>query len=238
MAEKTVKEKMNKKIRNISLTVTAVLIVFCVFLQKEHTIKTRENEDLKNRLEEMESKVEEMQRLRVEIGTVKEEIRQISKYSAYEFTYTSVMCHSEKNRFMGIDLPLTENNFIATIDGKMNIGIDADRIELSETTDSEGNVIRITLQVPHSEILDNYTIQESLKVYDEKNNIFNPVKVTDYQELVTEAEKAEAEKVRQSDLLQKSDEAVKYLLTSHLQTVYGDQTDIIFEYPDDKNETE
>ena len=59
--------------------------------------------------------------------------------------------------------------------------------------------------VPHSEVLDNYTITDSLKIYDERSNIFNPVKVEDYNNLRAEAEQKEAEKVQGSDILQKSD---------------------------------
>ena len=80
------------------------------------------------------------------------------------------------------------------------------------------------------EILDNYTITDSLEIYDEKSNIFNPDKVEDYNNLRAEAEKKEAEKVQGSDVLQKSDESVKYLLMSHFQAVYGDGVEIRYEY--------
>lgn len=131
---------------------------------------------------------------------------------------------------MGMEIPLTGNFFIAAIDGKMNIGIDAENVKISTETDEEEHVKQVTVTLPHSEILDNYTMQDSLKIYDQKNNIFNPVEVADYSELLTQAEEKEEQKVLKGDFLQKSDESVKILLTSYLQAVYGKNVEIIYEY--------
>lgn len=181
-------------------------------------------------IKELEKQIEEMQRKQIAVDAIKEEVKRISKYSAYEFNYTSVICFSDQNKVLGIKIPLTGNQFIATLDGKMNIGIDGEKIEFSEIRGSEGMVTQVQLRVPHSEILDNYTIQESLQIYDERSNIFNPVKVSDYNSLLVEAEQKEAEKVLGSDILQKSDESVKYLLMSHFQALYGEGVEITYEY--------
>lgn len=202
------------------------LVIFCVFLLKKTFAQNRDMKELKSKIEEMENK-------QVEADSIREEVKQISKYSAFEFDYTSIMRFSDSNKFKGISIPLTGNSFIATIDGKINIGIDGEQVTFSETTDSDGKVTQVVLTVPHSQILDNYTIQNSLEIYDEKSNIFNPVKITDYNDLLIEAENQEKEKVLQSDILKKSDETIQYLLTSHFQAVYGDKVEIKYEYLDE-----
>lgn len=207
----------------IAFVIVIVLGCTSVSLAKKAAVQGKEMKDLRDKIEEMESR-------QIQVDSIREEVKQISKYSAYEFQYTSVLCFSDSNKLWGFSIPLTGNNFIATIDGQMNIGIDGDNVSFSEIKNSEGRVTQVELSVPHSQILDNYTIQDSLEIYDERNNIFNPVKVNDYTQLIVEAESQEEEKVLNSDMLQKSDETIKYLLTSHFQAVYGDRVEIKYEY--------
>ncbi len=183
-------------------------------------------------MKELEDKLAELERKKIETDAVKEEIKQISRYAAYEFTYTSVLKYSDRNSFMGVDIPLTENNFVATIDGRINIGINGDDVKFIENADSDGRVTAVNLFVPHSRILDNYTIQESLEIFDEKNNIFNPVRPEDYNGLLIEAAKQEETKILKSDILKKSDETIKYLLISHFQAVYGEGVEIRYTLTD------
>lgn len=206
--------------------VLVILFVFCLSLIKDRKSNLEEVKALENKLAELERK-------KIETDAVKEEIKQISRYAAYEFTYTSVLMYSDRNKFMGMNIPLTENNFVATIDGKINIGIHGEDVKFIENTNSEGNVTGINIFVPHSRILDNYTIQESLEIFDEKNNIFNPVRPEDYNELLVEAARQEEAKILKSDILKKSDETIKYLLISHFEAVYGDGVEIKYTLTDD-----
>lgn len=205
--------------------VFAGMLFFCISLVRD---RSRRQEEMK----ELESKLAELERKKIETDAVKEEIKQISRYAAYEFTYTSVLKYSDKNSFMGVDIPLTENNFVATIDGRINIGINGDDVKFIENADSDGRVTAVNLFVPHSRILDNYTIQESLEVFDEKSNIFNPVRPEDYNGLLIEAAKQEETKILKSDILKKSDETIKYLLISHFQAVYGEGVEIRYTLTD------
>lgn len=203
----------------------AGMLFFCISLVRD---RSRRQEEMK----ELESKLAELERKKIETDAVKEEIKQISRYAAYEFTYTSVLKYSDRNSFMGVDIPLTENNFVATIDGRINIGINGDDVKFIENADSDGRVTAVNLFVPHSRILDNYTIQESLEVFDEKSNIFNPVRPEDYNGLLIEAAKQEETKILKSDILKKSDETIKYLLISHFQAVYGEGVEIRYTLTD------
>lgn len=205
------------------------LIFLCIFQAKRGVKRDYENEELKKKIEKMEQK-------RIQSEAVKEEVKQISKYLTYELIYTEVIRFSDQNEFRGIKIPLTGSYFIASIDGKANIGIDGDRIQFSEITDAEGRVVQVKLSVPHSEILDNYTDHSTLKILDEQNNIFNPIRPEEYNELLIEAERQEERKILKSDILQKSDQTIRYLLTSHFQAVYGDGVEIKYAYVSGKAE--
>lgn len=203
----------------VSIAIIAILLVVCGFLLSRII-------DLRKAVAEMESR-------QVQIDSIREEVREISKYTVYEYNYTAIIHFSDSNTFKGFRIPLTGNNFIATIDGKMDIGINAELVEMEEKKDAEGNVTQVVLSVPYSEIMDNHTVQDSLEIYDEKNNLFNPVRVTDYNELIIEAEEKEGRKVQAGDILQQSDERVKYLLTTYLQKVYGEEVEINVVYLED-----
>ena len=210
----------------LAAIILVILLFLCFSLMKDRSQRLKEMKELENELAELERK-------KIETDAVKEEIIQISRYAAYEFTYTSVLKYSDRSSFMGVDIPLTEHNFVATIDGRINIGINGNDVKFIENTDSEGRVTAVNIYAPHSQILDNYTIQESLEVFDEKNRIFNPVRPEDYNGLLIEAAKQEEEKILKSDILKKSDETIKYLLTSHFEAVYGEDIEIIYTLTDD-----
>lgn len=211
-----IKKKMKKL---IPVFVCIILIIICGLMARGMILM---NDELK-----------ELKKNSVQTESLREEVKKISKYSAYEVNYTSILYFSDKAEIEKLnikDIPLTGNRFVATIDGKMNIGINGELIVFEEEKDIEGNVTAINLRVPHSEILENYTIQESLKVYDQKNGIFNPVSPKDTNALEIEALNKEKKKVLDSDVLQRSDESIKYLLTTHFQTVYGEDVVVNYEY--------
>lgn len=54
-----------------------------------------------------------------------------------------MITYSDQNEFKGIKILWTENNFIVTIEEKVNIGIDGEKITITETEDSDGKVLLI-----------------------------------------------------------------------------------------------
>lgn len=216
--------KRSKRNLAVGAVVTlVVLLLVCFLLIKDSRKKKEELKQLKATIEEMEQK-------RIQTDIIREELEQISKYSAYEMNYTSVLFYSEANQIFGMDIPLTKNRLLATIDGKMNIGIHAEKVEFSTKADAKGNITEVTALVPHSKILDNYTDQDTLQIYDETNNIFNPVKVENYSKLIVDSEKKEEEKVLRSDVLTQSDERIQKIITSYLHSVFGEDVKIQFSF--------
>ena len=82
--------------------------------------------------------------------------------------------------------------------------------------DENSKTIKVTL--PESKVLSNELDLKSLKVYDEKNSIFNPVKVKEYSEF-TQSGKENAEKdARESGVFEQSKEVAKKIITDLLNT--------------------
>lgn len=166
----------------------------------------------------------------VSVDAIKEELAEISEYSVYEHNYETVLVFSDKNKIKALNIPFTGNRFIATIEGTMRIGIDAEELQLEKKTTAEGTVEEVRIIVPHAKILSNDPHPESLEIIDEKHVVTNPVTPKDYNSLLVEAKETQAEKVYNSDILQKANERVQFLLETHLYAIYGENVEIVFSF--------
>ena len=54
--------------------------------------------------------------------------------------------------------------------------------------------------------------------------------------MIVEAEEKEKKKALESDIIEKSDEAAHYLLTTYFQAVYGQETEVRYQYLEEKEE--
>lgn len=203
----------------------AVMVLVCVVVCSISVRMWKKNVILKNTLDEL-------QKEQVSTDAIREELKEISKYSAYEFDYTSILYYSDPNKIKNMDIPFTNTTYIATIEGTMNIGIEGDYVEFTTEKDENGNITKITIKVPKSRILDNYTDSSTLKEYEYKKGAFNPIEPSEVTELRTNAENKEADKVNNSDILQKSDERIEHLLKSNIRAFLGDDVEIVLEYMD------
>lgn len=198
--------------------ICVVLGVVVVRLYNKTVVLKDEREELIN------------QQQQISTASIREELKEISKYSAYEFNYTAILCFSDKNKIVGVGIPFTGTKYIATIDGKMNVGIDGELVDFYERKGEDGRVEEVIITIPHSSILDNYTDSSTLQEYEYDKGIGNPINPTESNELRIKAEESEQKKVLESDILEKSDERIQYLLKSHFQAVYGEGVEIEIEY--------
>ena len=146
--------------------------------------------------------------------TIGVQVKELKELATIQYKYKEVASREDWNTFFNIKLPFTKSSFIVTYTGVLKIGID-----LSETkveVDNANKTIKVTL--PESKVLSNELDMKSLKVYDEKTSIFNPVKVDDYAEF-TESGKENAEAgARESDVFEQSKEVAKKVITDLLNT--------------------
>ena len=175
----------------------------------------------------LQNALDELKKKQVSTDAIREELKEVSKYSAYEFDYTSILYYSDPNKIMNLDVPFTNTTYIATIEGTMNIGIEGENVTFSTKKGEDGNITQITVQLPHSSILDNYTDSDTLQEYEYSKE------VTD---LRSDAEKKEEKKVKKSDILEKSDERIEHLLKSNFRAFLGEDVEVVLEYIDEPND--
>lgn len=144
--------------------------------------------------------------------TVGVQIKELKELSTIQYKYKEVVSREDWNTLFNFKLPFTKSSFIVSYTGILKIGIDLAETKIN--VDEGSKTIKITL--PESKILSNELDFKSLKVYDEKNSIFNPIKVEDYTEF-TQGGKENAEKdARESGVFEQSKEVAKKIITEML----------------------
>ena len=144
--------------------------------------------------------------------TLFQQLRSVSQLTTVEYHYTN-MGKFEKNADLnGWTIPLTKASFILAYDGKITAGVRLDdvKIDVAQTT--------ITITLPAAEILSHEVDESSIEVYDESNNIFIPISISDYAAFSKQQKEVMENKVIEGGLLlqarQKAGEVISQLLTT------------------------
>lgn len=142
------------------------------------------------------------------------QVKELKELTTIQYKYKNIATREDWNTLFNIKLPFTKSSFIVTYTGVLKIGID-----LSETkVEVDENNKKINIILPEPKILSNDLDLSSVKVYDEKNSIFNPVKIKDYSEFTKSGkENAEAD-AKESGVFQQSKEVAKKVIIDLLNT--------------------
>lgn len=134
--------------------------------------------------------------------------------STIQYKYKQLASREDWNTLFNIKLPFTKSSFILTYTGVLKLGIDFAETKIE--VDEGSKTIKVTL--PESKVLSNEIDMKSIKVYDETNSIFNPVKIDDYAQFTQSGkENAEAD-ARESGIFEQSKEVAKKIITELLNT--------------------
>ena len=114
--------------------------------------------------------------------------------------------------FYGWKVPFTTKSFIVAYDGLIKAGVDLSDVEIQV----QGEKISISLPAPA--ILSHEIDEESIEVFDQTHNIFNPIEITDYTGFTADQKSALENKAIENGLLtaaaQRAEEAVEGLLSA------------------------
>lgn len=120
-----------------------------------------------------------------------------------KYHYTNMGHFENQNTFYGYKVPFTSKEFIVSYEGLINAGIDLDKMKVDVGDKS------IEVRIPASEILSHEIYEDSLKVYDERESIFNRIDIEDYNDF-SKDQKSEIEKrAIKKGLLKEADEESK-----------------------------
>lgn len=127
-----------------------------------------------------------------------------------KYHYTNMGQFQNQSDFYGWKVPFTTKSFIVSYDGVINAGVDLDGAMVKVTSK------KIQIMIPHAKILSHEIYEDSLQVFLEKDSIFNPIKISDYNDFSMDQKQIVEEKAIDKGLLteadKKSKEAIKDIL--------------------------
>ena len=103
-----------------------------------------------------------------------QQLRDIQELSTVEYHYTNMGRFENQKDFYGWKVPFTTKSFIVAYDGVIKAGVDLSEMRIGVS----GKTITVTM--PEAKVLSHEMDEESLEVYDETHNIFNPIEIEDY----------------------------------------------------------
>ncbi len=142
--------------------------------------------------------------------TVLAKIINIQELALVKYNYTGVVGFKDNYKILNINVPLTEKYFLLKYNGYIKAGINFERIKV----DVEDKSVYVSM--PKPELMDIVIDENSVKVYDESENAFNPIKISDYnQALIKEKDTMKKDAINQgilNDAKKQSELAIRSML--------------------------
>lgn len=142
-------------------------------------------------------------------------IRAVSEFATVEYHYTNMGKFENQVDFYGWKVPLTRKRFIVSYDGAIKAGVDAEKIAVQV----HGKAVTITL--PAAQVLSHEIDDDSLQIFDETTNIFNPLKISDYTGFAADQKSTVESKAVQNGLLTEAADKARDAVTRLLGLVPG-----------------
>lgn len=164
--------------------------------------------------------------------SIREEITPVVKLVTYEYNFTQLLSIDEAGNPLGWENPFTSKRYVATIDGKADIGINADKMKISivraNRGDENSEVKSVKVTLPHSEITSFSTDPNTLKKYVEDNGFlnWNQVSTDDLNSLLKQAKQEQTKKVTESNMLKESDDRACALIEKQVKALCGDDVNV------------
>lgn len=98
----------------------------------------------------------------------------VQELATVEYFYTNMGRFENQLDFYGWAVPLTRKSFIVSYDGTVKAGVDL--TDMSVTV----NGTTVTVTLPQAKILSHEIPEDSIEIFDETHNIFNPIQISDY----------------------------------------------------------
>ena len=146
----------------------------------------------------------------VSLDVINTSIQSIGELATLEYLYTDAGKFSDPKDFFGKDIPLaiTTKTFIAKWDGSIKAGIDVEKIFVEIEKEKK----EIIVHIPKAEILPHEIDDESIETLDEKDGLFNPIKIDDIRQFDSTSKIAMEERAIENGILDKAQENAQVII--------------------------
>lgn len=207
-----------KMMKWVIITVVFIVVIAAIFF-KGYSNATKKNEDY---IADLEAQIAELKeqlvttpitwddRPTIEITTelIKSEIKDIGELATLEYFYTDAGKFEDPKQLFGVNIPFTTKSFIAKWDGIIKAGVKIDQI-IVEIDDVNKEII---IHMPNAEILSHEIDSDGIETLDEKDGLFNKVKVEDVRQFDAVSKESMEERAIENGILDKAFENAKEII--------------------------
>ena len=137
---------------------------------------------------------------------VEHQLDQVSQLATARYSYTNMGQFEQSSDFYGVKIPFSGKRFIVSYDGSILAGVDLKQAEVKLTSR------KVTVILPEARILSHEIDNDSLKVFDETKNIFNPLTIENYNSFYAEQKNEMEEKASQNGLFAQAEEQAELVV--------------------------
>lgn len=145
-------------------------------------------------------------------STVMSRISHIQELALVKHNYTGVIGFKDYKRILNINIPLTDKYFLLKYNGYLKAGVDFSRITINALTDS-----MVHVSIPKPEIFDTVIDEGSVQIYNESENAFNPIKISDYNEALSREKNIMISDAIKQGILKDATDQARMVLTAMLE---------------------
>ena len=169
-------------------------------------------------VQEVEKIVEVQKEITVSGQTIQSGINDIGVLCTAEYYFEHVENYKDQLQTQGgHNIPFTSASFIYSYDGKITAGIDFTGVVVIK----DDNTKTVTISVPKAQIISSEIDEDSFKLYDERNNLFNPISVSDVAFSFADLIKSEEQKAIDSGLLERAQDNADSIIRNFIGSTYS-----------------
>ena len=205
-----------RKYRNqIYIAVAVAAIAAAVLLLIDFQVKRRaeKSEAVQTATTIAEKEKKDKVIISVSTETIRDGLANMGVLITQEYYFTQVETYTKEKTFLKFITSSSE--FMYSYDGKVLAGVDFGEIKIA--SDEDKKIITVTM--PASRIEAVAIDRDTFRIYSEKESLWNPLKLEDYNISLAEFEDAAKEKAVGGGILARSDEQAKNLVREFISSL-------------------
>ena len=205
--------KQNRNRIYIAVTAAAIILAVILLLNYVNSKRAEQSEAAQTVTTAEEKEKKDKVLISTSTETIREGLSNMGVLITQEYYFTQVETYTkEKNIFIIIP---SSSGFMYSYDGAVMAGVDFEKIEIGTDEDR----MTITVDMPESEIQAVTIDRDTFKIYSEKESLWNPLKLEDYNISLVDFEEAAKEKALASGILERSDKQAQNLVREFITSL-------------------
>ena len=165
--------------------------------------------------------------------SIREEVVEVAQLTTYDYNFTQVLYYTSKNADnpFRIEIPFSENKYIATIDGTASVYTDLDQVIVEPSFNVFNALSSVSITLPHAQIKQPIALDfTTLNVLEKRNGFLNDITDEQRDNLLVETYEDQTEKIKNSGLLGKADVRIQEIITNQIKNIYGEGVKVNFTF--------